>query len=65
MIQSQVVNNSGNAFYPNLKSSGINSNGLLSDRFNNTISNSRVSDPMKESTVSYMRSIYRGIPNLS
>jgi hypothetical protein len=72
MIQSQVVNNSsyGNAFYNGLKSSNVGGNfNSFADRFGKStvsgMSTSRVGvDPMKESTINYMKSIYRGIPSL-
>ncbi len=57
MIQSQI-GSSTNAFYSNAKGSTV------TDRFAGSASRVNV-DPMKESTINYMKSIYRGIPSLS
>jgi|JI7StandDraft_1071085.scaffolds.fasta_scaffold449487_1 hypothetical protein len=75
MIQSQVVNNgSGNGFYSTGRSSNVGGNfNNFGDRFGvsvvsggSGVTGSRVGiDPMKESTINYMKSIYRGIPSLS
>lgn len=57
MIQSQI-GGSTNGFYNTSKGSTV------TDRF--VSSSSRVNiDPMKESTINYMKSIYRGIPSLN
>lgn len=65
MIQSQVVNNNpgysnttSNAFY----TSGVGSGSSLGGPSN---ASSRVAiDPMKESTMNYVRNVYRGLGNL-
>ena len=57
MIQSQVVNNS--------PFSATHNSTMHGSRFGGMGGSSRVIDPMKESTMSYIRSISRGIPNIS
>ena len=43
-----------------------NINSSVGGRFGaNDLGRSKAVDPMKESTMSYMRSIYRGTPNIS
>lgn len=58
MIQSQIGGSSASGFYNSAKGSTVG------DRFTGTTSRANV-DPMKESTINYMKSIYRGIGNLS
>ena len=70
MIQSQVVPGFSSSGYSQTKSgfgpSFSNVNGSVGGRFGSTeLARSKVNDPMKESTMSYMRSIYRGTPNIS
>jgi hypothetical protein len=62
MIQSQVVNNSNNAFYNSAQNSSVGGFGVPLKK--SSVGGGSI-DPMKESTINYMKAIYRTIPNLS
>ena len=59
-------NNSNNTFFRN-EGSYIRNSAIQSNQESNVFSNSQINsrDPMKESTMSYIRSISRNIPNIS
>ena len=69
MIQSQVMPGySGSNLSQSKSGFGMdyNMNSSMGSRFGaNDLGKSKAVDPMKESTMSYMRSIYRGTPNIS
>ena len=68
MIKSQVIPESDRSY--NLSQSGFysggyNSNSGFANNQYSTVRSSKVVDPMKESTMSYARAVYKITPNLS
>ena len=67
MIKSQVVSDSERGFTSasGFYSGGYNSNSGFAANQYGSIKNSRVGDPMKDSTMSYVRAVYKMTPNIT